>query len=228
MPRETRLSFTREGFSRDVHTLFVIAAEGSETEMQYFEELKASNLYNRLQIYIEPLKRRGTLSSPTSVLAAIKEFKKDFNIRKGDELWALIDRDKQSWEIAEIDSVAQQCHQGKIGFAMSNPSFEIWLLLHLLDIEGVEPDEKALILANARISPKSKRKYIDKLLSNLLEDGYKKNDIKAKRFIPSITVAISRAEKLDKNPQQRWPNDIGTHVYRLISKILATKVEVRP
>ena len=32
--------------------------------------------------------------------------------------------------------------------------------------------------------------------------------------------AIERARIMDINPQHRWPNGLGTHVYRLVDRII--------
>ena len=43
-----------------------------------------------------------------------------------------------------IKAVAQICHQKKGYYlAVSNPAFELWLLLHLIDCSQLTPQEKA-------------------------------------------------------------------------------------
>ncbi len=87
------------GFNREIHNLFVIATEGTETEVYYFEELKASELADRGTMYLEVIKRKSTESSnssPSNVLRQLDTFKKEYNLQDGDELWVVIDRDKQS------------------------------------------------------------------------------------------------------------------------------------
>ena len=37
--------------------------------------------------------------------------------------------------------------------------------------------------------------------------------------MPHVTIARTRAEALDINKTERWPSDIGTHVYRIIDSI---------
>jgi hypothetical protein len=216
MGRE-RQPFKRVGFFRETQKLVVIASEGTETEVQYFEEFKSSNLYNDANIFIETLNRYSQSSSPKSVLATVKGFKKAYDLKLTDELWVLIDRDKQSWKIPEIDHVAQQCNQGRIGFAMSNPCFELWILLHLTDLDTFSAEELAEMLENKKIN--KNRTWIEKKLSELLE-GYNKTNIRSDRFINGCYEAVSRAEKLDVNPQHRWPNGLGTHVYKLFKQVL--------
>ncbi len=68
MPGRERRDFKREGFNRETQKLFVIAAEGTETEIKYFEEFKSPQWYHNKAIYIEPLRRLDTASSPSRVL----------------------------------------------------------------------------------------------------------------------------------------------------------------
>lgn len=35
-----------------------------------------------------------------------------------------------------------------------------------------------------------------------------------------IINAIARAKKLDSNPSERWPTSVGTHIYKLIERII--------
>ena len=217
MGRERQL-FIREGYNKDTQKLVIIASEGTETEIQYFEELKASDLYDNGNIFIEPLKRSGKSSSPKAVLSAIKKFKNAHKTQTNDELWVLIDRDKHSWEIKEIADVAQQCLQANIGFAMSNPCFELWLLLHITGVDIFNSTDLAEMLENKKVN--KNRTWIEKKLSDLLEDGYNKSNIRAERFLSSCTIAVKRAEAMDKTPTHRWPNELGTHVYKLVNNIL--------
>ena len=59
-----------------------------------------------------------------------------------DELCLVIDRDKQSWTEATISEVAQFCHAKQYILALSNPCFELWLLIHHYDVMLLSEDEK--------------------------------------------------------------------------------------
>lgn len=123
MPRERR-EFKRPSFVRNVQKLFVIATEGVKTEIKYFEQFKSEEYYNNQSIFIEVLKRLTTDSSPAVVIKQLNIFSKEFNLKDGDELWMVIDRDKQSWSTQQIAEVARLCIQKRYGFALSNPCFE--------------------------------------------------------------------------------------------------------
>ena len=114
--------------------LVVIASEGRCTESIYFSAVK-----DRLRapnVHVEILARDSNESSPESVHAQIADFMRQYNIEDDDELWLVIDRDR--WHERMLSQVAQLCAQNPhLNFCMSNPCFELWLLLHLEDIRGV-------------------------------------------------------------------------------------------
>jgi hypothetical protein len=102
--------------------------------------------------------------------------------------------------------------------AMSNPCFEIWLILHLKDINEFDEGEKAKIRINAKES--NSKNYIDIVLSNLQGRGYNKVPNTSVLF-PHLQQAINRAKALD-SANEAYPKDLGTHVYKLLEKLIRT------
>lgn len=132
----------------------------------------------------------------------------------------VIDRDYQSWKIEMIKSVAQICHQkGGYYLALSNPAFELWLLLHLIDCSSLTEKEREDLFKNAKVS--RNKTYSKKMLANLL-DGFNEANYDAESFIPTVDEAINNAIKLDINPKTRWPNYLGTRVYKLVQNIISS------
>jgi hypothetical protein len=219
MPRE-RSEPVRKGGYLNAEKFFVLSFEGERSEPKYFEDLRKSGYFNNSGL-IEtiPLKRpanRGT--NPLDVKKLLKEAKAEFNFKKTDEFWLIIDRDH--WEtIHKIDfqSLVSDCKKEENFFlAMSNPCFEIWLIMHLKDIEDFTQQEKEALLANAKIS--AKKNHIDNVLGDLLGRGYNKRPNPGV-FLPKIHQAMERAEKQDLNNND-YPLELGTHVHRLIKKLI--------
>jgi hypothetical protein len=132
------------------------------------------------------------------------EFKKENRINKRDELWMVIDIDR--WTARELSEVARICTQKGFWLAASNPCFELWLFLHLSDVQN--PAElSSCTLVEDRLR--------DKL------GGYNKKNIDCGAFLPYVTDAVSRAESMDNQPETRWPNSPGTRVYRIIKILLS-------
>ncbi|WP_294282908.1 RloB family protein [uncultured Chryseobacterium sp.] len=214
MPRE-REEFFRESSTTEREKIFILAFEGNETEEKYFSEFRNSNKFNDELIYLHLLKRdkKDTNSAPNHVFSKLKkEAKDEFNFKKEDELWMIIDTDR--WK--NIPSIIKACNELQNMFvAVSNPCFEFWLLLHVKDIEEYGTEELELILKNKKIS--KKRNYVDTKIVEIL-GSYNKTNLNPNDFIPHIDQATSRAKILDKL-QEEYPTKLGSHIYKLIEKL---------
>ena len=210
MGRERRDFVRRSGF-RDA-TLFVIASEGAVTELNYFNGLK--DRWHNPRVHPEVVTRDDpTLSSPEHVMRVLDQFAKQYKLRDGDQLWVVIDRDSQSWKPRMMASVARECKRKKYYLAVSNPCFEIWLLLHFEDvpngmtarIQELTENKHGLLKSMVAGHCAVKRDYID-------------------HFLPHTEIAIDRAEVLDRKPRERWPSQLGTRAYRLVRPLIPTSV----
>lgn len=194
--------------------LVVIAGEGRYTESIYFnavkDELRAPN------VHVEILDRDSDESSPESVHRQVADFMHQYNIEDDDELWLVIDRDR--WRERMLSQVAQLCAQNPhLHFCMSNPCFELWLLLHLEDVEQYDDSMKKNLLQNKK--NKSGITWLKKRMKDLL-GSYSESSYDVKRLIPYADIALERARILDKNPLDRWPQSIGSRVYLLMESII--------
>lgn len=211
MPRERR-DFIRISGIRDP-SLIVIATEGEKTEQQYFEGLQEKCETSPSRIHLKILEPRTTgHSSPKYVLSQLSDYKKEFGLNSNDELCMVIDRDSQSWTEAELSLVAAQCESKQFVLALSNPCFEVWLLLHIKDIDEYSQQEISDLFSNKN---EALKKEIRKLLGQ-----YNPSNLNFSDFIESIDTAIHRASVLDTDPQARWPNNFGTRVYVPVKKIM--------
>jgi len=209
-----RKDFTRLEGDKSAR-LVVIAAEGFETENLYFEAMKAE--LKAANVHVEVLHRQNDgESSPEHVLGQIKEFIQEYNIEDDDELWIVVDRD--NWTNKMLSSVARHCFQNKnLRFCVSNPCFELWLLLHLEDVTAYSEEERAQLSAN-RKSTRHKT-WLKHKLSDIM-GGYNEADYDANQLLPDIENAISQAIIMDVKPEDRWPQKVGTRVYKLALSIM--------
>ena len=195
MPKRRR--FQRPVGDRRYRKLIVIATEGNKTEPQYF------SLFNNQESVIKPYCLRGHHdSAPPGVLKRMKSYIKNSGLRYTDEAWLVVDRD--NWTEEQLGQLYHWSEQAEnYGFALSNPRFEYWLLLHFEDGNGI---------AGAR-------DCLDRLKGYL--PRYKK-DIDSRKFTSdTINTAISRAGQRDNPPCVDWPRLVGrTTVYRLVRKLL--------
>lgn len=133
-----------------------------------------------------------------------------FDLKRDDLCYLLIDRD--SWEPKEIAQIAKCCEQCGFYLILSNPSFELWFLLHGRDVSLLTDSEKGKILRNQRQS--KDRKYIETLIVKEFGKYVKKSPNNKQFFdIENIEFAIQNAKNLDLFPQHRWPEYLATRVY---------------
>ena len=171
-----------------------IATEGEVHEKIYFEGMKK---FTNDTILLEVIASNDGNSSPCKILNSLLDCSKE--IRKyHDELWLVVDVDRWVSD-GKLKKVVQTCLENNISLGISNPCFEIWLILHFQEAD-----------------PSMKRGDYKKALSEALPPNTKKYD--AENYMPFVDIAIERARVLDKNPKAKWPQDRGTHIYRLVEK----------
>lgn len=206
----------REAF-RDAR-LIVIASEGKDTERIYFKALAKE--YSNLRVHVHILERsenEQNNSSPEHVLKQLNDYKSKYDLEADDELWLVVDKDR--WSEAMLSHVATECSQEvAMHMALSNPCFELWLLLHMEDAASLSLEEQEQWMKNRRRS-KNADTYLKVRLRQKL-GSYHESSYDALTLIAHIEDAIERARALDKNPTDRWPQTLGTRVYLLAKSVM--------
>jgi len=195
-------------------SLIVIATEGEKTEKQYFEGIKS--LFKSKKVNILILPNIDHQSSPEQVMEVIDKFLDDFQLEVNDQCWLVIDLDR--WKTETLSNVAGLCSQKNISLAVSTPCFEFWLLLHVADINDYSNQQKYLMLLNRKVG--TNRTWLERELVKIL-GSYNKSNLQFRHFSSGINQAITQAETLDVNPEHRWPNGLGSRVYRLVKIVLS-------
>jgi len=183
-----------EGTLRDAR-LVVIASEGSHTEEIYFRAFRET----RVRIRVIP--SSDGKSSPRHVFDNLRAYASEYEIGAGDELWAVVDRDR--WPTRALSEIAALCRDAGFRLAVSNPCFELWLALHFGGLAQRNPthdDLRKMIVAGC--------------------GSFSKASYDAEAFVTNVGDAIQRALALDTRPQNRWPQSTGTRVYLLARSIL--------
>lgn len=214
--RNSLMRERREAF-RDAR-LIVIASEGKDTERIYFKALAKEYTNPRVHVHIlERSEDEQNSSSPEHVLKQLNDYKGHYELESDDELWLVVDRDR--WTETMLSRVTTECAQNNfMHVALSNPCIELWLLLHLVDATLLTSEEEQLWMDNRR-----KSKNADPYLKVRLRQemgSYHESSYDAKMLIEHVDVAIARAEALDKNPADRWPQTLGTRVYLLAESVM--------
>lgn len=144
MPRKSRPLDRTTGLVRD-SSIVVIACEDTHAVKQYFAKFRT----RRVQFKVLPTEEG--YSSPKAVVERLNRYRVEEQIGDEDELWICIDADHwiRGSHQRELAEVLRQCRSNGYGVAISNPCFEVWLLLHFVTI-----DDELLntILGNAQNS----------------------------------------------------------------------------
>jgi len=193
----TRGRFQRRLGERRYRKLFVIAVEGAKTEPKYFA------IFNdeKSVIHVNCLKGKND-SSPPQVLKRMKKHLRQEGLKPSDEAWLVVDKDQWTDEqLTQLHAWAQE--RENYGFALSNPKFEYWLLLHFEEGTGITSSQDC---------------------SNRLKQhlpGYDKGIDARKITRNQIDEAIRRARLRDNPPCADWPHALGgTTVYRPVENML--------
>lgn len=206
----------REAF-RDAR-LVVIASEGKDTERIYFKALAKEYANPRVHVHVlERSEDEKNNSSPEHVLKQLNDYKTQYALEADDELWLVVDKD--SWTDGMLSRVAAVCAKdAAMNMALSNPCFELWLLLHLEDATSLTPEEYKMWLENRRKS-KNANPYLKVRLRQKM-GSYHESSYDAPALVANVETAIERARRLDKSPDDRWPQTLGTRVYLLAESVV--------
>ncbi|MFN6036595.1 MAG: RloB family protein [Dolichospermum sp.] len=221
--------------------LYIIAAEGDKTEYKYFNALtiKYEEDFRISNIHVEFIDREeGGNSDPKYVYETLlefyKELEKTYKLGEYDELWIIIDTDDYNSRERTISQISEECDKNPIyKLCISNPCFEIWLILHFFDLEtslqDCIPGNLEVIglkdyIKNQHIK---QRPRICKKLWNMIHQSLKQPS--NAQVIEYTHQAISRAKMLGEcNPNDPdYPeNKIGTEIYKLLEKL--TQMSINP
>jgi uncharacterized Fe-S cluster-containing radical SAM superfamily protein len=182
---------------------FVIATEDTYAPEQYFRIFKNP----RIKVHVLPTE--GGHSAPKHVIERLNEFAKDPDLIDDDELWLMLDTDHwiEPNHIAGFTEVCAEAVQKGFKLAHSNPCFEVWLLLHVADLNAAEQFRRS-------------EDVVERLREIL--GGYSKRTVDPAHFsIDAAREAVARAESLDSDPNARWPQNTGSHVYKVVKRLLS-------
>ncbi len=168
---------------------------------------------------------------PKQLVERIDQFKieknesYEFSKYPEDEFWIVTDVDN-NWSDAEISNgktlqeewmeAIALCAEKGYHYAVSNPFFELWLLLHH---DEASDEDKAFAVTETHAYEKT-----DHFRIRLSELGAALKDKKHICFsdynIEKVNLAIKRAEVLHKNKQDLCPKYFATTVYLILNKLM--------
>ena len=130
---------------------------------------------------------------------------KQKNLENSDEAWLVVDKDQWTDEqLAQLHTWSQSADN--YGFALSNPKFEYWLLLHFEDGTNIGSPSECSARLKRHLPDYDKGLDIRKITPDMIEE------------------AIRRAKIRDNPPYVDWPRTFGsTTVYKLVENILSER-----
>jgi len=168
---------------------FTLFCEGRKTEPLYFMALKKHDNGSLISI------RFGDKGRVPITLAekAVKFVKSPGSMRgrggrrnlfeEQDQVWVVFDRDEHE----RFDEAVSLCEANGIGVARSNPCFEIWLILHLVDYDRQDDRHRV-------------KGEFQRLLS---EHGLESEEkVSFEKLTTAVEDAEARAEKLDRRRKE--------------------------
>ena len=203
------MGFKVRGYTREVpqekvrdYSLFAIATEGTERELDYFRLFDG---IDRIKVDIiepetsddEDASEKRKASSPSKVLEKVKAYitENQLSVDDGDSLWCVIDVDR--WPQEQIEELHAFCAQkDNWHLVISNPCIEIWLLYH-----------KRADLSDLGIQTAKDAKQA---LDRIEKGGYYYI-----KYLPLMLDAIENAQQADSNPDGYMPELLQTKVYQL-------------
>lgn len=163
---------------------------GVRTEVDYFDGLK-----ERWRAGGVTVKTRRDGVSPARLVRAAAAYR-DRHPGVFDEVWCVVDVDE-----FDIAAAATQARRSRIHLAVSNPCFELWLLLHHADCraecDGCDDVHRRL------------RRHVP---------GYDKTALDVPLFADKVDDAVARAKDLDASGTDYRKNP-STGVWRVVEQI---------
>jgi hypothetical protein len=190
-------TFPREGSGRrrgpyrqPARTMLVVCG-GQETERQYFQGLRDHVRNPAVSVVVRP-----KVGSPRQLVTYAKKLR-DQNRDSYDEVWCVFDVD----EFTDVAEAAATARSLGIKVAVSNPCFELWLLLHFAEHRAYVSTYKKLLPLLEKHVP-----------------GYSKSLLDFVLYREAYERAGERARKLDPSGQEHALNP-STSVWRLTQGI---------
>jgi hypothetical protein len=164
---------------REPKPKLLIVCEGAKTERQYFEQFASFHRNSLVDVIVE-----GGKGVPLTVVRTAKAWKekassdakrKDDEFLKYQSVWCVFDVDDHP----KVPEARIMANDNGIELAISNPCFELWLLLHHRDCPGELHRGKARSMLKVHVPSYDKHvSFVD------YRDGY--------------TRAVQRARSLDQ------------------------------
>lgn len=202
---------------------YYIIPEGEKTEIQYFLGVRDSasqiNINSLIEIIL--LENDENEMGQSHPLRKISNFNDDINnnkflyYREIDKVCFIVDRDPQNFSEKQYIEFLKKCEEYNYNVFVSNPTFELFLLMH--DDRILDFDKKEM-LENRKVS--NSKRFLEIKLSELF--GCNKKNLNFEKFKNNITKAINN-EKSFEEDLNNLKNNLGSNVGTLLDEMIDKK-----
>lgn len=177
---------TRQIDIRDQRWTVLVLTNGERTEFDYFNGIRDAGMAGPGKVMIVKF-RNGSPSDTVRSAAGLRDYS------EYDEAWAVCDVDE-----FDVQSAIETATARGINLALSQPCFEVWLILHkTASCPGFD---------NAAQVSRVLRKHVQ---------GWDKGRLSFADFARGILLAVERAQRLGEPPEA----NPSTAVWRLIASL---------
>lgn len=175
--RNRRRKQARPEAFRDPKALILVVCEGEITEPQYLDGFLRACRNPRVRIRIA-----GEHGVPKTLVETAKRYKREAELeakRKRDDnlsydaVWCVFDVDVHPG----VPDAVQMARDNGIDLAISNPCFELWLLLHFRDSPGMQSPHRVQRMLKVHVPD-----YNKNVEFSTYSDGYKSAATRAERM----------------------------------------------
>lgn len=124
----------------------------------------------------------------------------------------MVDRDANSFTVSQFETALKLCLEKNYKLYVSNPCFELWLLFHFSDLDGLDLDAIKENLKQGR------RTYTESLLKERLGGSYSKRRLDFNKFKDKVFLAISNSRK-HPTALPLLRDNVGSNIGLLISEM---------
>lgn len=199
---------------------YYIIPEGEKTEIQYFLGIRDNAREININSLIEviPIENDDEELGQSHPIRKITNFNEDIENNKFlydkeiDKVCFVIDRDPQNFSEQQYDNFLKMCKDYNYKVYVSNPTFELFLLMHDDKIFDID---KTAMLENRRVS--NSKRFLEVKLSEIF--GCNKKNINFEKFKVNIKKAINNEKQFEEN-LINLKHNLGSNVGTLLDEMI--------
>ena len=199
---------------------YYIIPEGEKTEIQYFLGIRDNAREININSLIEviPIENDDKELGQSHPIRKITNFNEDIENNKFlydkeiDKVCFVIDRDPQNFSERQYDNFLKMCKDYNYKVYVSNPTFELFLLMHDDKIFDID---KTAMLENRRVS--NSKRFLEVKLSEIF--GCNKKNINFDKFKVNIKKAINNEKQFEED-LINLKHNLGSNVGTLLDEMI--------